>query len=586
MNSPRMRLAIVIVALLLSPSTLLAQKKSLIVGLLNSPNVSSNNYALRGKAWLAIWKVAKPSDVRYLSGAARKHRSAHARRVAAEVLGKLKAKNITDRNLIVRTLCDVLKSDTDAGVRRAAAYAFGLMTRYGNPPTGSRLQSAMKQLDIAMRSDSDDNVRKRAAASLSLVAPVSSRKLLQKALKAEKSGAVKTAIEWSLKRPSSTARKLPKIKAGQVAEGICRGTRYLVYAPKGYRKSKIKKYPVLVSVHGSDGTPDGYLDFCRSDADKYGFLIVAPWFDFPTFDHWGSWGLRHFKLGRADQRLLAIWKDVGHVTPTTPRFYLYGHSQGGQFVHRFVMLQPKWVEKAAAAAPGDIVRPNPKRGFPHGTQFNSWLPDLKSLNFGALAKAQLAVVVGSKDDKKHRDLARELVNTARDSAKKHGFQSPIHYILVNNGPHQGKNNYLKGARSYLFRDCNSDLTIKEIRLNRKCQVEVVVQNVGSGKLPDEVWDKNSPLGKTNVLIKISGKKGSGGKTILGFDPTKRLRLRGGTATLTLSSTPWGTISGTAVVQATVDQTNLIRELNEDNNSKATKLTCRRGRKSPPKRRGK
>ena len=52
-----------------------------------------------------------------------------------------------------------------------------------------------------------------------------------------------------------------------------------------------------------------------------------------------------------------------------------------------------------AAAPGGIVLPNAKKGFPEGTALNPRLPDLDSLDYGALVQTEMAVVVGAKEDK-------------------------------------------------------------------------------------------------------------------------------------------------------------------------------------------
>jgi len=432
MASHRRTIVLILSVSAIATSVLLAEEDVRIRALLSSPSMSSQNYAERAVAWLAVWNSATADDLPELTRAALEHQSTHARRVAVEVIGKLGEEGS------LPVLCDILRNDRSHHVRRAAARALGTL---GSPEAAPALANAMILDPVA-------NNRKRAASSLSLVAPVASKEIMRRALATEKDASVLTAMEWAMNRPRGQS-VLPLIQSGRVTSGICNGTRYLLYTPKGYRVTE--RYPVLVSVHGSDGTPGSYLNVCRNDADRYGIMIIAPWFDFATFDHWGSWSMRHLGMERADLRLLEILQAISETARIQEeQFFLYGHSQGGQFVQRFVLAHPHRVARAAAAAPGEIVLPDPDRGFPHGTQFNPFFPDLTDLDYGALVQAKMAVIVGEEDDQEHIDVAENLVATAERYAASHDIACNVELFIVPHHGHGGMSNYLGAARQFLF----------------------------------------------------------------------------------------------------------------------------------------
>ena len=401
--------------------------------LLDSPDVRSGDPARRAAAWLAVSSRATREDLPALEQAALEHRTSHARRLAAEVIGEIGAESS------VVALCTTLERDRSDQVRRAAAYALGVL--------GSK--DAAPALRRAMTSDKAANNRKRAAASLSRILGSKAKPDLQNALETEDDATVRTALEWLIDRPPRRTL-LPRPTAGAAVSGVCKGTRYRLYTPKQYDRTK--DWPVLVSVHGTDGRPEKYLDMCRRDADKHGVVVIAPWFDFPTYDHYGTWSMRHLGMPRADLMLLDIITDVGKkLRIQADRVMLYGHSQGGQFVHRFVLAHPQRVARAAAAAPGGIVLPDPKKGFPNGTAANPRLPDLAPLDYAALVQMEMAVIVGAEDDQAHLDMAKRLATAAEGYAKRHGLPCRVQHMVVPKHGHGGRNNYRRAGSRFLFK---------------------------------------------------------------------------------------------------------------------------------------
>ena len=112
-----------------------------------------------------------------------------------------------------------------------------------------------------------------------------------------------------------------------------------------------------------------------------------------------------------------------------------------------------------------------------------------------------------------------------------------------------------------------DLTIDKIYLTKDCRVAVVVKNLGTGIVPDEVWTVHTPKSAGVYLYKNG--TGWGGGYIWKFDPAKHLKGPGGTATYVSKLK----VSGTAGIKVVVDLWNVVVEANETNNSLEVKLTC-------------
>ncbi|MBN2346750.1 MAG: hypothetical protein JXO51_10215, partial [Candidatus Aminicenantes bacterium] len=112
-----------------------------------------------------------------------------------------------------------------------------------------------------------------------------------------------------------------------------------------------------------------------------------------------------------------------------------------------------------------------------------------------------------------------------------------------------------------------DLIIKEISLNRKCQVVVTVANAGPGMVPDDVWAVHTP-GSSSVYLYVNGKKW-GGRTIWGFDPGKTLQPPGGVARCVSRLT----VGAEAEITAVIDHTAQVAETDEGNNKMVKKLRC-------------
>lgn len=135
--------------------------------------------------------------------------------------------------------------------------------------------------------------------------------------------------------------------------------------------------PVVVVQHGMMRNGDDYRDFWIEAAEKHNLLIVAPTFpdaEFPKAEGYnngllvagdGSIAPRGQWLYAVPGRVLDALRAGGVVD--NPAIRIFGHSAGGQFVHRMLAtfgIGP--FADAIAANPGWYTLPTLERRFPEG----------------------------------------------------------------------------------------------------------------------------------------------------------------------------------------------------------------------------
>ncbi|MEM7346729.1 MAG: hypothetical protein AAF485_21000 [Chloroflexota bacterium] len=127
---------------------------------------------------------------------------------------------------------------------------------------------------------------------------------------------------------------------------------------------------VLVVVHGTVGdseiaidTAATMLELWRETADQEGVVLIAPVFDNDRYGGragpGGGYRGLYGRDVRADEFLLQILNNVRDTIWVADSFYLYGHSAGGQFVNRFVVMHPARIKRAVISAAGFYAYPNP-----------------------------------------------------------------------------------------------------------------------------------------------------------------------------------------------------------------------------------
>ncbi|RZI44288.1 hypothetical protein EGT07_02360 [Herbaspirillum sp. HC18] len=119
---------------------------------------------------------------------------------------------------------------------------------------------------------------------------------------------------------------------------------------------------LLFAMHGAERSGSGARDTWMRAADKYGFIVVAPEFDYARYPN------DLYQLGGMQSRDPADWTfqiieslfDAirGEEGLKARTYLIFGHSAGAQFVHRFVlMMDHARVSTAIAANAGAYTIP-------------------------------------------------------------------------------------------------------------------------------------------------------------------------------------------------------------------------------------
>lgn len=133
--------------------------------------------------------------------------------------------------------------------------------------------------------------------------------------------------------------------------------------------------PIIFVMHGHGKNADGYRDAWARHADTHGFLVIVPLFDASGWGATYSGGQQFVKNGKLIDPAMWSFSVIEHLFDaikvatgnTRPAYYLYGHSEGGQFVHRLVFFLPeaRYVH-AVVANPGWYTMPDRTVNFPYG----------------------------------------------------------------------------------------------------------------------------------------------------------------------------------------------------------------------------
>jgi predicted esterase len=175
------------------------------------------------------------------------------------------------------------------------------------------------------------------------------------------------------------------------------------YKPESWKD----KNKVVFVMHGGGRNADDYLNAWIELADKNNLLIVAPEFEnkfskYTTNDYqegnlFTFFGTKNPKSEWAYTVVENIFDHIKSVNSITNEQYdIFGHSAGGQFVHRMVMLMPESrIGTAISANSGFYSLPNEKLEFPYGIQ-NTGIdlkPELKKAY-----KKRLIILLGELDN--------------------------------------------------------------------------------------------------------------------------------------------------------------------------------------------
>lgn len=156
--------------------------------------------------------------------------------------------------------------------------------------------------------------------------------------------------------------------------------------------------PIIIVMHGVARNADDYRDNWIDLAEQYGFAVYAPEFDkdrFPKSRRYNLGGLTE-KKDRAFDAIEPLFKALKQRRSSTAKgYYLFGHSAGGQFVHRYAFFgKPKYMTLAIAANSGWYTTPTSSYEYPYG------LGGLKRSRYDidVMLRRPLMIMLGDQDN--------------------------------------------------------------------------------------------------------------------------------------------------------------------------------------------
>jgi len=140
--------------------------------------------------------------------------------------------------------------------------------------------------------------------------------------------------------------------------------------------------PIVFVFHGKERNASDYRDIWTSASNQYGFMVFAPEFndaDFPGSNGYSLGNVFQDGNNPSPQTLNneSVWTFSvieplfdyikNNVKSSQSAYDLFGHSGGGQFVHRFVLFKPNArYNRAIAANSGWYTVPDGVANFPVG----------------------------------------------------------------------------------------------------------------------------------------------------------------------------------------------------------------------------
>jgi len=175
--------------------------------------------------------------------------------------------------------------------------------------------------------------------------------------------------------------------------------------------------PVIVALHGLDRAAEHFRDCWREHAERLDALVVVPEFDDESFPGGGAYNYGNVmapenQTGIVNDRRYWTYPIIdrlferirGLTGSSRSTFILFGHSAGGQFVHRYLAITGGTsVELAVAANCGWYMAPDLEQEFPVGLGGLELREDAPAAFFGC----PLVLLLGDADiDEQASDLPR------------------------------------------------------------------------------------------------------------------------------------------------------------------------------------
>ena len=193
--------------------------------------------------------------------------------------------------------------------------------------------------------------------------------------------------------------------------GPKREIQVFTYRPAAFTPAS----PILLVMHGRNRNGEEYRDWFGAEAERHGFLAVAPNFTEAQYAHpyeynygamidpGGTWRPREEWI---DAVVEAVFDEVVRRTGSARKGYaIFGHSAGGQLVHRMATLAwPARLERAVSANAGSYTMPTAEVRYPFGVGGSP----VGDAQLRRLFARDLLVLLGDADnDPDHHQLPKE-----------------------------------------------------------------------------------------------------------------------------------------------------------------------------------